>query len=75
MHLDITIGWHKRFALLWINEAGILTIQIAWLILEIERLPPIDLERFDLEPASPPALQVATIGQRIGPPEPASPRR
>lgn len=32
----LTIGLHKRFACLWIDECGILTIQLGWFILEYE---------------------------------------
>jgi hypothetical protein len=30
-----SIGLHRRFAFLWIHEAGMLTIQFGWLIVEI----------------------------------------
>jgi hypothetical protein len=31
----LTLSWHKRWAVLYINEAGMLTIHIGKLILEL----------------------------------------
>lgn len=35
-HITMTLSLHRRFALLALCEAGILTLHIAWVVVEIE---------------------------------------